>query len=82
MKKHGLTDSQKSKVDEFLDGLYFDVQGPSGENKLTEEAIIRLITRFAVSLCSAWWSLRELFDYIQNKRTLKDLVTNGTRTVS
>lgn len=76
MKKRGLTEDQKRKVDEFLDGLYLDVQGP-GENKFTEEYIIKVITRFAVSLCSAWWSLRELFDYIQNRKTFKEF-THGT----
>lgn len=59
------------KIQTFLDSVYFDVQSPGGANLFNgtkEEYIIRLITRSIVALCTAWWSVRELLDYLQ-KRT-------------
>lgn len=55
----------------FLDNVYFDFQGPGNANPFNgtkEEYIIRLITRSIVALCTAWWSIREVIDYLQ-KRT-------------
>jgi hypothetical protein len=54
----------------FLDNIYFDVQGPGGTNPFNgtkEEYIIRLITRSIVALCTAWWSVREIVDYLQKR---------------
>jgi len=55
----------------FFDSIYFDVQmgGASPFSGTKEEYIIRLITRSIVALCTAWWSVRELLDYIQKRQT-------------
>lgn len=55
----------------FLDNIYFDAQmgGASPFSGTKEEYIIRLITRSIVALCTAWWSVRELLDYIQKRQT-------------
>lgn len=37
-----------------------------------EEYIIKLITRLAISGITAWWSAREILDYIQKRKLLKD----------
>ncbi len=56
------------QVREFLDGLHLDVQTPGGVFDGTkEEYIIRMITRTIVALCTAWWSTRELIDYLQKR---------------
>lgn len=55
----------------FLDSVYFDVQ-MGGTNPFLgtkEEYIIKLITRSIVALCTAWWSVKELLDYIQKRQT-------------
>ena len=75
MKRKELSAETKQKIDHFLDGLYLDAQGPTG-TALPEEYVIKIITRFVISLCTAWWSMRELFDYIQNRRSFKEF-TNG-----
>lgn len=74
-------DQMRIKVETFMRGLYLDVQGPVGApgaegSRLTEEYLIRVVTRFAVSLASAWWSITELFEYFRNRRLVRDL--NGT----
>jgi len=42
--------------------------------RVTEEYVVKLLTRFAISLSTAFWSIKELFDYINNRRARKDLV--------
>jgi hypothetical protein len=66
-----LPDEVKEKIDKFLDELYLDVGTDGTTVNITEEYLIKLLTRFAVSIATAWWSLSELFDYIQNRRTVK-----------
>lgn len=55
----------------FFDNIYFDVQmgGASPFSGTKEEYIIRLITRSIVAICTAWWSVKELLDYIQKRQT-------------
>jgi hypothetical protein len=55
----------------FLENIYFDAQmgGASPFAGTKEEYIIRLITRSIVALCTAWWSVRELLDYVQKRQT-------------
>lgn len=64
----------KQKIDNYLDNLHFDFQTTPGQASTTlqEEFIIKLLTRFIVSLCSAWWSIREVLDYIQKRKTYKE----------
>ena len=61
-----------NKLETILDGLYFDTQSPFGANLFDgtkEEYIIKLLTRSIVALCTAWWSTRELLDYLQKRNT-------------
>jgi len=78
-------DQIHDKVRTFMKGLYLDVQGPSGTAsttgaKLTEEYIIKLVTRFAVSICSAWYAITELIDYLRTRRLARTFngVPRGT----
>lgn len=74
--KRTLNKEQKNKIDDFIDSLYFDVQGASGINtKLSEEYVIKLLTRFVISLGTAFWSISELLEYIRNRRNLKEFTT-------
>lgn len=75
MFKKELNKTQKNKIDAFIDSLYFDVQGASGMGtKLSEEYVIKLLTRFIVSLGTAFWSISELLEYIRNRRNLKEFI--------
>lgn len=63
----------KEKIDNYIDNLYFNFQSVPGQgSSLQEEYIIKLLTRFLVSVCSAWWSVREVLDYIQKRKTFKE----------
>ena len=62
------TDTQ-NKIKQFVDNIYFDAQMPGSGffDGTKEEYIIRLITRSIVAFCTAWWSARELLDYLQKR---------------
>lgn len=62
----------KQKIDELLDEFYFDVQCAPGTGQLTQEAVVKLITKIVVSLCSAWWSITELMEYIRERQNFKE----------
>ena len=73
--KTALTEEVKAKVEDFLDSLYLDVTGNStapNQGAIAEEYFVKLITKFCVSVATAWWSLRELFDYIQKRRLYRE----------
>ena len=72
-----LSPELKAKADEFIDKLYLDVA--SGSCSPQEQIIIRAITRFVVSICTAWWSMRELFDYMNSRRELHRLENDYAR---
>lgn len=70
-----LNKEQKFKINQFIDSLYFDIQGASGTGtKLSEEYIVKLITRFVISLGTAFWSISELLEYIRNRRNSKEFI--------
>jgi hypothetical protein len=63
-------ENTKRDIQLFLDNIYFDFQtvgGPNPFDGTREEYIIRLITRSIVALCTAWWSVREMMDYLQKR---------------
>lgn len=66
-----MTPEQKAKADEFIDNLYLDTT--SATCNPYEDTIIRAITRFIVSICTAWWSATELLEYMKTRAELKDL---------
>lgn len=68
--KHDRKAEAKVKIDQLLDEYYFDVQCVPGS--MTQETLTRLITRIIVSLCSAWWSIKELMEYAQERQNFKE----------
>jgi hypothetical protein len=69
----------QDKVDEFLDSLYLDVQCPTGPGaKMSEDYAIKMITKFIISICTAWWSILELIEYVRNKKSFREFLNDGT----
>ena len=70
-------DNFANQIQLFLENIYFDFQSPGGARLFDgtkEEYIIKLITRSIVAFCTAWWSAKELIDYLQNRsKTSKGL---------
>lgn len=66
----------KNKIDDFMDSLYFDVQGAPtmGGTSMSQEYIVKIVTRFVMSICTAFWSLSELLEYIRNRRDFRELI--------
>lgn len=66
----------KDKLDEFLDSLYLDFQAaptaPGGT--MTQEYIIKLLTRFIMGVCTAFWSIAELVEYVHNRREFREFI--------
>lgn len=63
----------KSKIEEFFDDNYFDVQGITpGISSLDEAYLARILTKLAIGSATVWWSLLEIKDFINlrniNKR--------------
>lgn len=69
----------KAKIDEVLDQYYLDVQCAPGA--VAQETVTKLVTRIIVSLCSAWWSIKELLEYVQERQKFKES-TYGTGSLS
>lgn len=73
MPKKEISYETKLKIDNFLNSLYLDVQGAGTiNNKLSEEYVLKLLTRFLVSLGTAFWSITELLDYIRTRREFRE----------
>jgi len=70
-----LTEQDKEKIDKVIDSLYLDVQGtPVSGTSLTQEYIIKLLTRLVMSVCTIVWSVSELVEYIRNRREFREFV--------
>ena len=70
-----LSNKDKEKIDKLIDSFYFDVQGaPVGGTSLTQEYVIKLLTRLVMSMCTIFWSVTELTEYIRNRREFREFV--------
>lgn len=58
----------KSKLDEVLDSLYFNTSFATPT--MDQEFIVRLLTKLLVTGVTMWWSLRELWEYLNKRQTL------------
>lgn len=75
MKVRKLSPEVQDKIDDFFEHTLLDVQGSGAEDiPLSIENFIKLLNKFILSLCTSWWSLREILDYIQNKKLLREMV--------
>ena len=69
----------KAKLDKFLEETYFNVAGTGGSGALSEEYIIKLVTRFIVSCSSAWFAIVEILEYVRKRKLLSEkLINDGT----
>jgi hypothetical protein len=60
----------ESKFQDGLSQVYFDVAGID-VSRLTEHHIARMITKVVVSVFTVWWSVIELRNLYNMKKTLK-----------
>ena len=66
----------KEKVDKIIDSWHFDVQGvPASGTTMSQEYVIKILTRLVMSICTAFWSLTEIAEYIRNRRDLREFVS-------
>ena len=66
-----------------MDKIYLDFQGPPGLDgsveagkTVLEHYLVKLLTNVVVNACAAWWSIKELWDYLSNRQTFKEMVRN------
>ena len=57
-----------NKINQSLDGYYFDVQSISSSVPIDETQLVKLVTKFAVSAATVWWTAIEIKDYIKLKK--------------
>lgn len=79
MFKSKLSAEDKTQIQTFVDSLYFDVQFIAGSAdglaaKISEDYLLSVITKFAVSLASVFWSVTEILQYIKNRKDIKNIV--------
>lgn len=83
---HQQTELKPTKVTletvlDYIDHLYLDTQGVGtttlGESAF-EDYIIKLISRFLISLCTSWYAAVEIIDYIKKKKLIKDLTLSNS----
>lgn len=64
-----------------------DFQAPPGTEAqveagkaILEHYLVKLLTSVIVNACAAWWSIKELWDYLSNRQSFKEMVKNvGSR---
>lgn len=72
-------ESIKERVEEYLSNIHFDTQTVTGE-RVSEDYIIRLVTRFAISICSSWWAITEIIDFFRKRKDLKVFIQHEQST--
>lgn len=75
MPKDQLDNETKQNIQQFIDSLFLDVQGAGILNNMSEEYVLKLVTRFVVSVGTAFWSISELLDYLRTRRAFREFVT-------
>lgn len=82
MQRRPLTETEiYTTVKSFLDDCYMDVQFTNpftGDSQVTYDQVVSLLTKIVVGICTVWWSINELMDYLKNKRTLGDLLNGNS----
>lgn len=75
MPRKNIPEDIKNKIDDFLGSLYLDFQAaPATGGSMTQEYVLKLLTRFIMSVCTAFWSITELVEYIHNRRDFREFV--------
>src|SRR5258708_1061716 len=60
------------KVEEYFSNVHFDTQTCTPtNNKLTQDYFIKLLSKLVVSICSAWYAIQEIINFIQKRKDLK-----------
>ena len=57
-----------NKINQSLDGYYFDIQSISSSTPIDESQLVKLVSKFAVGVATVWWTAIELKDYIKLKK--------------
>lgn len=80
-----LTDAVSNWFDECFFSFEF-VPGFSGaagaEKAAIENYLVDIFTKLIISVCTAWWSIREIVDYFQNRKILKEIIPDGKPNLS
>lgn len=56
------------KINNSLDGYYFDVQSLGAPSVLDESHLAKLLTKLAVGVATVWWTAVELKDYVKLRK--------------
>lgn len=60
------------RVQEYMSHIYFDTQSCAPiTNKANEDYVIKLISRFVVSICSVWYAIQEIIDFLRKRKVIK-----------
>ena len=61
------------QLSNYLDDCCFDVQGisTSGLSSIAETQLARILTKIAIGSATVWWSLIELKDFVNIRKSLK-----------
>jgi len=61
------------QLSNYLDECCFDVQGisTSGLSSIAETQLARILTKIAIGSATVWWSLIELKDFVNIRKSLK-----------
>jgi hypothetical protein len=72
--KYHLKLQTQNKITEYLEDCCLDVQGfsPSSMSSIAETQLARILTKIAIGSATVWWSLLELKDFVNIRKTLKD----------
>jgi len=56
--------------------------GVGAEKAVIENFLVDVFTKLIISLCTAWWSIREIVEYFQNRKILKEIIPDGKPNLS
>jgi hypothetical protein len=61
------------QLNNYLDDCCFDVQGisTSSLSSIAETQLARILTKIAIGSATVWWSLIELKDFVNIRKSLK-----------
>lgn len=63
----------QSKLNDFFEESYFDVQGMTTKMTFNETQLVRLMTKISVGVVTVWWSSLELKTLLKSYRLSKGM---------
>jgi len=64
-------DKIRTKISNFLENSYFDIQSLTPGAAIDEQYLARVLTKLAIGSATVWWSILEIKDFIVLRKLTK-----------